>query len=103
MPYVDPADRDALAPHPALHADDVGALNFQITTLIDEWLSSDVRYESINAAIGVLECAKLELYRRIAAPYEDKKCKLNGDVYRSAGEATRPFGRLAGTPAPVIG
>jgi len=85
-----------------MHADDVGALNFQITTLIDEWLCGDVRYESINAAIGVLECAKLELYRRIAAPYEDKKIALNGDVYRSVAHAQRPFGRLATTPAPVI-
>jgi hypothetical protein len=23
----------------------------------------------------------MELYRRIAAPYEDKKCEENGDVY----------------------
>jgi hypothetical protein len=33
--------------------------------------------------IGVLECAKLELYRRVAAPYEDAKCEDNGDVYDS--------------------
>ena len=30
-----------------------------------------------------LECAKLELYRRLAAPYEDEKRKETGDVYRS--------------------
>jgi len=28
-----------------------------------------------------LECSKMELYRRIAAPYEDDKSRLNGDVY----------------------
>jgi hypothetical protein len=28
----------------------------------------------------VLECAKLELYRMIAAPYEDKKRLANGPV-----------------------
>jgi len=27
-----------------------------------------------------LECAKLELYRMIAAPYEDTKIKENGSV-----------------------
>ena len=37
-------------------------------------------YADINSAIGVLECAKLELYRRQAAPYEDKKIEENGEV-----------------------
>lgn len=60
----------------------VGQLNFAITKLIDMYLSmTNVSYTSINAAIGVLECAKLELYRRIAAPYEDIKLAENGDVY----------------------
>jgi len=40
-------------------------------------------YTQINAVIGVLECAKMELYRRIAAPYEDKKSRESGDVYVS--------------------
>jgi hypothetical protein len=35
----------------------------------------------VNEAIGVLECAKLELYRRVAAPYEDEKIAESGDVY----------------------
>lgn len=30
---------------------------------------------------GAIECAKLEFYRRVAAPYEDKKIAENGDVY----------------------
>lgn len=30
--------------------------------------------------VGVLECAKLEAYRRIASPHEDKKIDENGDV-----------------------
>ncbi len=39
------------------------------------------RYATIVEAIGALECAKLELYRRLAADYEDQKCKQNGDVF----------------------
>ena len=39
------------------------------------------RYAHLNEAIGVLECAKLELYRRVAAPYEDEKIAESGDVY----------------------
>ena len=34
--------------------------------------------------MGALECAKLELYRRVAAPYEDVKIMENGDVYTKA-------------------
>lgn len=59
-----------------------GDLNFLITTLIDRTLADHgVNYSNINAAIGVLECAKLELYRRIAAPYEQQKISTNGDVF----------------------
>jgi hypothetical protein len=32
--------------------------------------------------IGALECAKLELYRRLASPYEDLKIADNGDIYQ---------------------
>jgi hypothetical protein len=38
-------------------------------------------YKHINEIIGVLECAKQEFYRRVAAPYEDTKIQENGDVY----------------------
>jgi len=38
-------------------------------------------YAELNEVIGVLECAKQELYRRVVAPYEDGKAKINGDVY----------------------
>jgi hypothetical protein len=75
MPYI-PTNRRGAAPV------DAGELNYAITKLIDTYLQQrGVRYEHINTLIGVLECAKLELYRRIAGPYEDKKCQENGDVY----------------------
>jgi len=60
----------------------VGELNYVISTLIDEYLQEyGKNYTNINEVIGVLECAKLELYRRVAAPYEDEKIEQNGDVY----------------------
>lgn len=31
--------------------------------------------------LGALECCKLEFYRRVAVPYEDRKITLNGDCY----------------------
>jgi hypothetical protein len=82
MPYISQRDRLRLldqmeAPHSA------GELNYCITRLIDGWLLQDnqLSYDRLNEAIGVLECAKLELYRRVAAPYEDTKILKNGDVY----------------------
>ena len=58
-----------------------GNLNYLITRLCLMYLGKDYNYAMINSAIGALECAKQELYRRIAIPYEDKKIKENGDVY----------------------
>lgn len=80
MPYIAQAARQQLASgcRPAT----VGELNYAITKLVHRFLRDDCEsYTAYNAAIGVLECAKLELYRRIVAPYEDSKCNENGDVY----------------------
>lgn len=37
-------------------------------------------YQQYRNFLGELEAAKLEIYRRQVAPYEDKKIKENGDV-----------------------
>lgn len=58
-----------------------GELNFIITALVARYLGPHARYSGFNEAIGVLECAKQELYRRILAPYEDTKLGEHGDVY----------------------
>lgn len=60
-----------------------GNLNYIITTLLNKTYNYDIcpRYADYNEMVGVLECAKLELYRRTAAPYEDVKINENGDVY----------------------
>lgn len=58
-----------------------GELNFVLTTAILAYLGSDPHYRDFNEVIGVLECVKQELYRRMVAPYEDQKCIENGDVY----------------------
>jgi len=55
-----------------------GELNYIVTKILKEIYP--LRYFHINKAIGVLECAKLEFYRRVAAPYEDTKIKESGDV-----------------------
>ncbi len=58
-----------------------GTLNYIITRMVIWYLGKNPNYERYNAAIGVLECAKQEFYRRQIALYEDEKCRINGDVY----------------------
>ena len=68
-----------------------GELNYAITRIVDEYLvrRGAIRYAHLNEVVGALECAKLELYRRVAAPYEDAKRDETGDVYRSDPFVTR--------------
>ena len=87
MPYIKMEDRpkyekplttliSTLKSQPVENID--GELNYIITRILKE--AYPLRYFNLNRAIGVLECCKLEFYRRVAAPYEDKKIKENGDV-----------------------
>jgi hypothetical protein len=55
-----------------------GELNYVVTKMLKEIYP--LRYFSINRAVGVLECTKQEFYRRVAAPYEDRKIREAGDV-----------------------
>lgn len=86
MPYIDQSFRDKFDPHiDALSQNDnlydAGFLNYIITRLTHEFLCTrGFNYEGYNAAIGVLESAKLELYRRRVAPYEEVKITENGDI-----------------------
>lgn len=83
MPYINPDQRRAIDEC----VDEMyalltrGELNYAITRIVDNYLGPTPNYDGLNAAIGVLECAKLELYRRVVAPYEDAKLRLNGDAY----------------------
>ena len=59
-----------------------GNVNYIITSLLMKVYGDkdSTSYSSINAAIGVLECAKNEFYRKVAAPYEDQKEFDNGCI-----------------------
>lgn len=56
-----------------------GLLNFAITELMNK-IYKDARYHDYNEAIGMLECCKLELYRKRVAPYEEQKEYENGST-----------------------
>ena len=59
----------------------VGDMVYLFTRLLVTWLPKEPTFDDYNTALGILEAAKLELYRRVVASYEDKKKEENGDVY----------------------
>jgi hypothetical protein len=74
---VDASARDVLALP--------GILNYCITRMIKTTYKvvtnkEKLSYADHNSAVGMLECAKQEFYRRNTAPYEDEKVVENGDV-----------------------
>ena len=88
MPYILPEDRDNLDDTvedlltELLEVDFRGRLNYVISSVLAGLIEANgTSYRLINDFIGVLECAKLEAYRRVASPYEDSKIEENGDVY----------------------
>lgn len=56
-----------------------GELNYVLTKLLLK--TNPQSYHDYNTLVGVLECMKQELYRRVIAPYEDKKKEEHGEVY----------------------
>ncbi|HLD91634.1 MAG TPA: hypothetical protein VI911_11605 [Patescibacteria group bacterium] len=85
MPYIKQDDRlkfdKALLEIFKNTPKNAGELNYLITSICYMFIERDVaKYQDFNDAIGALEGAKLEMYRRIISPYEDKKIEQNGDV-----------------------
>jgi hypothetical protein len=94
MPYIPQKRRDEISAELVGDTDkdngldwapqNAGDLNYLVTCFVDNYLlEHGVRYANINEMIGALECCKLELYRKIAVPYEDFKAFENGGVYQS--------------------
>lgn len=88
MPYIPLEDRDqyqnSINNIVSLIPKDIqkrpGHMNYVISLLIDKVYGYNVRYSDYNEIVGLLECAKMELYRRKTAPYEDKAIEKNGDL-----------------------
>ena len=78
MPYIDKDQRDEVlveGPHTP------GQLNYVITGVVHAYIRKFGRkYDTLNTVIGVLEAAKMELYREVVGPYEDIKKSENGPV-----------------------
>ena len=85
MPYIKQDRREALA-YVSRNGEEVpgtaGELNYLLTeTCLEYCRAKGLNYATINDVLGALEGAKLEFYRRVAAPYENTKIEQNGDVY----------------------
>lgn len=93
-PFLDALDATGLT-------SEVGVLNYVVSRLLHRFLRrAGLSYSSLNAAVGILECVKLELYRQVAAPYEDRKKGENGAV----SEMSAPGGgMLNGLGLPQFG
>jgi len=96
MPYIKQQDRkrftyspQKLGPHSSVdllvetgkQCSNAGDLNYAFTIIAQKYLREHgLNYQHINDVVGALEGCKMELYRRVAAPYEDDKIAENGDV-----------------------
>lgn len=79
MPYIKESERQRVLRFGPKTA---GELNYMLTEICRVYVETvGSNYQAINDVLGGLEGAKLEFYRRHAAPYEDKKIAENGDVY----------------------
>lgn len=80
MPYINEEHREALKQ--GKKAIIAGELNYQMSQLVKSYISMKGRsYTTFNEIVGVLECLKMELYRRKVSTYEDEKMSENGDVW----------------------
>jgi len=83
MPYIKQDDRKTvLWDYRGRMPANAGELNYCISKLVHNYILrlGPLNYAQVNEVVGALECAKLELYRQVAAPYEDKKKSENGPV-----------------------
>lgn len=89
MPYILPErreeiDQEILDMGVCWTPQNAGDMNFLISEFINGYFKEKgLNYANLNEMIGMLECAKLELYRVLGAPYEDKKAEENSPVYGS--------------------
>ncbi len=79
MPYIPKEERKRVLMN---GANSCGELNYLFTYWIKKYINDHgQKYQTFNDIIGALEGAKIEIYRRDIAPYEDCKRNENGDVH----------------------
>lgn len=90
MPYIPEIRRKAIL-KTLSKIETAGELNFAFTTLANEYvLRHGMSYQTFNDILGAFDGASKEFYRRLVAPYEDKKLFENGDVYNGHEQQAAP-------------
>jgi len=84
MPYIKREKRakilKTLDHNVLVHLDD-GELNYTITHICHKWIMGrGLKYFTLVRVMGCLICVMFELYRMVAAKYENKKRMENGPV-----------------------
>ena len=82
MPYVSKQVRKYLD-RGFWEPETTGELTYVLYREVMNWVRAPEdgpNFERYSQAIAALECAKMELYRRHVAPYENLKLEENGDV-----------------------
>lgn len=88
-PYIPSDDRDELdfdvrTPRGG------GELNYKIATVVDRYVEArGLSYATISDVVAALEGVKAEFYRKVAAPYEDRKALSNGEVFNASRRALK--------------
>lgn len=82
MPYITNTEKKILE-HPSVYPETVGQLTYVLTrsALQFKHVQGKLQFVTVALVMGAFFCAALEFYRRVAAPYEDTKREMNGDVY----------------------
>lgn len=84
MPYINKVDRKRFDFYiDALNTNIItpGEFNYCVSRLAWDMIKRlGSNYAAHNTVIGALECVKLEIYRRLTAPYEDNAISKNGDI-----------------------
>jgi hypothetical protein len=80
MPYITKEAREELYDRDPENA---GELQYLIAMMMSDYISDKDQYDyqTLNDVMGALAGAQQEFYRKIVAPYEEKKELLNGSVY----------------------
>jgi len=80
MPYITKEAREELYDRDPENA---GELQYLIAMMMSDYISDKDQYDyqTLNDVMGALAGAQQEFYRKIVAPYEEKKELLGGSVY----------------------
>lgn len=89
MPYITKEDRNEIDEKvfsKGYIPKNGGEVQYIIARLVQSYYTTvcdgKPRYADMEAMMGALQGASLEHYRCVVSPYEDKKMKENGSVYR---------------------